>query len=71
MTRYKFPSLTVNTDAMDADDLEGALLFEMLRRPRKKSEKDWRPGSDDEEDPRFRSSASSWGPAGRIIGWGL
>ena len=56
---------------MDADDLEGALLFEMLRRPRKKSEKDWRPGSDDEEDPRFRSSASSWGPAGRIIGWGL
>ena len=52
-------------DAMDADDLEGALFFVMLRRPRKKSEKDRRPGSDEESDvgePRFRSSALSWGP---------
>ena len=57
--------LTVSTDAMEADDLEGALFFEMLRRPRKKSEKDWRPGSDDDADagdPRFRSSSSPWGP---------
>ena len=61
----RLPPLTVSIDAMEADDLEGALFFAMLRRPRKKSEKDWRPGSDDdvdEGDPRFRSSASQWGP---------
>ena len=58
---------------MEAEALEGALFFEMLSSPRKKSEKDWRPGSEEEEgdaaqgEPRFRSSVSSWRP-GKLDG---
>ena len=52
-------TLTVSTEAMEEEDLEGALFLEMLRRPRKKSEKDLRPGSDEADEPRFRSSMSS------------
>ena len=60
--------LTVRTVAMDADALEGALFFEMLSSPRKKSEKDCRPGSEEEGDPRLRSSSvSSWRP-GKLDG---